>query len=708
MVRTVNSVSVTVALLVAFVFPAVTNADSLYHDMSEYRRMPALIQYESYEKCMESKPSATFCVVKTVVKPDNTSDVWRIIEKYSKHLYQYRHSVLTRGVCVENCEKLVSDLNESQRKQFNQKEFDVDFQYITNDWLLPNISAFRQQHGSVINICQNYKLQTEYGLSAFSKIEHCTNSATITRKEDFWDILFWFTLISLVLLSIFSTFCDIRLGKDGDLDYYQRPLKDKKSYLLTAFSFRRNIHRLIEAPGDDQFQRDLGFLDALRVLAMIIVIFSHVLIGERMITSQSPEVVEISDSMAAMQIIAAICPYTVNIFLSVSGFLLAVFFVRYTEGKRFNLSHLWMGIVNRYLRSFPVYLVVMLYTVSVSDLLQYSPSAYQFMVLSRAVCRKKWWVNFLYISNYYQPEELCLIHTWYLSADFQLFVVGLVAMMLIWRFPQSWKWIMGSLFAVGFALPAIRTYIFALDAMMPISNKGHNLRLWYERWYVNFYQTSDVHCASYFAGMFVGIIYHKIRKNEQIIKNSLIFKVLQYSILPLAVAFFLPAPFFNQLDLPKPSLWMGIYAGLHRWTFAITLAVIILMYIFNESGTLFGWLRESRILQNPVLRVSGRLSFSVYLIHMSVLEAVMSNQHEAVRLSIAMMVTVFCSVTMISYALAFAAFVTIEKPLDVIFKQLLAGGSGKSGPRIDHQSSQHNPAQGFNSNKPNLKVRQRV
>ncbi|XP_053686958.1 O-acyltransferase like protein-like [Sabethes cyaneus] len=599
MVRSANlGLETIVAVAVAFSLPIVAQADSTYHDMSEYRRMPKLYQYDSYENCMQSKPAATFCVVKTVVKPDNKSEIWEIIE------------------------------------------------YIINDWLLPNISALRQQHGSVINICQNYKLQTEYNLSSFSEIEYCTT------------------------------------GEIGARTY--------ESNLLTAFSVRRNIHRLTEAPPDNQFQQDLGFLDAVRVLAMTIVIFSHVLIGERMTTSQTPELAEIADSMSVTQIFAAICPYTVNIFLAVSGFLLAVFFIRYTENKRFNLNQLWMGVVNRYLRSFPVYLMVMLYTVSVSDLLQYSPSAYQFMVLSKAACRGKWWINFLYISNYYQPQELCLIHTWYLSADFQLFVIGLAAMMVMWRYPQSWKWIMGTLFGVGFALPAIRTYVFALDAMMPISNKGHHLRLWYERLYVDFYQTTDVHCASYFAGMFVGIIYHKIRKNEQLIKKSRIFKVLQYLIVPLLLAFFLPAPVFNELDLPKPSLWMGLYAGLHRWVFAISLAVIFLMYIFNESGTLFGWLRESRILQNAFIRVSGRLSFSIYLIHLSVLEAILSNQHEAVRLSMALMITVFCSVTMISYILAFLAFVFIEKPCDIMFKQLLSGGSGNSGPRKNAEEGQNN------------------
>lgn len=49
------------------------------------------------------------------------------------------------------------------------------------------------------------------------------------------------------------------------------------------------------------------------------------------------------------------------------------------------------------------------------------------------------------------------------------------------------------------------------------------MRLWYNRWYIDYYQTTDVHCASYFSGLFVGIIYHKVRENKQILENSKVY-----------------------------------------------------------------------------------------------------------------------------------------------------------------------------------------
>lgn len=49
-------------------------------------------------------------------------------------------------------------------------------------------------------------------------------------------------------------------------------------------------------------------------------------------------------------------------------------------------------------------------------------------------------------------------HTWYLAADFQIFMYALVFMMLAWRFPK-WR---SSIFATGFLIaiimPVIVTY----------------------------------------------------------------------------------------------------------------------------------------------------------------------------------------------------------------------------------------------------------
>ncbi|KHJ80953.1 hypothetical protein OESDEN_19366 [Oesophagostomum dentatum] len=37
-------------------------------------------------------------------------------------------------------------------------------------------------------------------------------------------------------------------------------------------------------------------------------------------------------------------------------------------------------------------------------------------------CRKNWWTNVLYINNIIDPNNMCLIISWYLAADFQIYI----------------------------------------------------------------------------------------------------------------------------------------------------------------------------------------------------------------------------------------------------------------------------------------------
>lgn len=41
--------------------------------------MPALFHYENVTECFEKYPTSAYCVVKTVLKPEESSDVWRAI-----------------------------------------------------------------------------------------------------------------------------------------------------------------------------------------------------------------------------------------------------------------------------------------------------------------------------------------------------------------------------------------------------------------------------------------------------------------------------------------------------------------------------------------------------------------------------------------------------------------------------------------------------
>lgn len=49
-------------------------------------------------------------------------------------------------------------------------------------------------------------------------------------------------------------------------------------------------------------------------------------------------------------------------------------------------------------------------------------------------CEKYWYAALLHIQNFVNPNNICLDHTWYLSPDFQLFLLSPLLVYPLWKF----------------------------------------------------------------------------------------------------------------------------------------------------------------------------------------------------------------------------------------------------------------------------------
>jgi peptidoglycan/LPS O-acetylase OafA/YrhL len=58
-------------------------------------------------------------------------------------------------------------------------------------------------------------------------------------------------------------------------------------------------------------------------------------------------------------------------------------------------------------------------------------------------CQRWWWSSLLLVQNYVNLDEKCLDHTWYLSADWQLFLITPAVVMLLKKFGGKFLAVMG-------------------------------------------------------------------------------------------------------------------------------------------------------------------------------------------------------------------------------------------------------------------------
>lgn len=110
--------------------------------VEKYYKMPPLNFFEDYDECMGVHGSgATYCYVQTIITPDKSSDIYQQIETFSSLKKQhFRHDKLTRGICIDSCEKLLDDLNITGNELYVPK-FEIDFRVnINSNW---NCNAIR-------------------------------------------------------------------------------------------------------------------------------------------------------------------------------------------------------------------------------------------------------------------------------------------------------------------------------------------------------------------------------------------------------------------------------------------------------------------------------------------------------------------------------------------------------------------------------------
>jgi hypothetical protein len=87
--------------------------------------MPHLNKFDDYDECMDVyKDQAKYCYVRSAIKPDGNSEIYKFIAEFSSNVKQhFRHDRLTRGVCINSCAKLIINLD-SDANSYYQPDFD--------------------------------------------------------------------------------------------------------------------------------------------------------------------------------------------------------------------------------------------------------------------------------------------------------------------------------------------------------------------------------------------------------------------------------------------------------------------------------------------------------------------------------------------------------------------------------------------------------
>ncbi|KAL3271385.1 hypothetical protein HHI36_021869 [Cryptolaemus montrouzieri] len=269
----------------------------------------------------------------------------------------------------------------------------------------------------------------------------------------------------VILITILSTIYEIVI------DYKEMEAKHEA---LIAFSMYSNGKKLIRSSKN---QDQLLCLNGLKALSMGWVVLGHTYanIGTSAAADNLFAINDWMNDLKNMPIMSA--TLSVDTFFTIGGVLTMYTFMK-TEymGLEKSFKAVPLMYLHRYLRLTPALAILVL--IYASGLLKYVsdgprwPSIDDFLI---TVCSKYWWSSLLYTQNYANDENVCVLQSWYLSVDMQLFLLSPFILIPLKKWPKHVLGCMYGLIVLGIAIPFYIGYSNKLSGLGLSSMMQHSL-----------------------------------------------------------------------------------------------------------------------------------------------------------------------------------------------------------------------------------------
>jgi peptidoglycan/LPS O-acetylase OafA/YrhL len=457
-----------------------------------------------------------------------------------------------------------------------------------------------------------------------------------------WGDIFFTSVLALVLgLVVWCTAYDVMLMK----------LKREPAHpIYLAFSVVTNGKKILHVNRSTN-PNQIQCLNGLRFISMMWVIAGHGFVAmEQVPIINYAEVGAYIDNVKAQYIGAA--PISVDTFFFLSGFLLAFGYLK-TAAKLPPLKQA-LGVplmmVHRYLRLTPAMAMMYLTVITIYRLTGTGPLWDIVAKTMRDPCKQYWWSFFLYIQNYYNYDDLCMTHTWYLSADMQMFILAplvLIPVAILIKANRSnlaiWSLLVLIVICVIFPM-GIRFADQTIDNVYDTHSRFNN----------------------YLIGMLLAVIMRDPRFSRFPF-HKITNLVIWCFVLVACVAFNL---YYHSIIRVYEHTSDTLFYGLYRPLWCFSLAWLIYSCYHGYGGPV-NW-----FLSLPVFQIGARLSYCMYLLHAVIQMYWVGLIRTPFYWGDYMVFYIWCGHFVVTMVLSAVWCLAFESPMITIEKYLL-GGVGK-------------------------------
>ncbi|CAO1428231.1 unnamed protein product [Diamesa tonsa] len=484
-------------------------------------------------------------------------------------------------------------------------------------------------------LSKNNLLTTDYDQRVFCN----TNNILEMRNIDLLASLF-FTFFLLVL--IVSTVYDVTM----------RQMNQKQELIFSAFSIYTNGLKLLETQSSND---DIDCLYGIRALSIMWIIHGH-----RVQTYFYFPIINRVQLHEWLKTIPSTFSTSttigVNTFFLLSGFLVTKNILqRLDKTKKLLILPMFL---HRYLRLTPVVVATIFCVLSLQR--YFGDGPYQkFMVESYYdACEKYWWSSMLYIQNFVNPDKMCLPHSWYLSTDFQLFLMSPIIVYPLWKYGNRFFFFLPILALVSIG------YIFITSMEMGIGVFSvHNIIVRRKLYNQYFYLPPYARMCAWLFGIMTAYILHNTKEFKIIIPKRLN-ALLWFLSMSAVISIILGMYSFQDDDHLQSQFMNSLYLAFGHLGWSMALSWIIFACHHGYGSFI------NHFLSLSVWKIISRFGLSIYLTHILAQMAIFGSQKQPAYFNEFLKTHFFFGDFVLSVGVALLAYLTFEAPVLNIEKYL--------------------------------------
>ncbi|KAB0804317.1 hypothetical protein PPYR_01287 [Photinus pyralis] len=623
-------------LCIFVIVPSEADIKSSVSD-ADYNEMPLLFHVDDYDRCMALKQKALYCSVTIQLSPFHTnhSKVWKTIEKVISNEKYYRHDRLRHMICVRqfcpSTSKKISILKHDETSLKDEISECYSDKY-----------AHLDLNGSVTQI----RCETDQPRYSLDLLDICIAA------------LYGVILLFLIIGTVYEGTARLKTKEE-----YEALTTSTCGSIISCFSLIKNWKRLA-GKSTNVDVRPLKCMNGLRTCNIMAVILSHTFILSLAVPSVNPTFLETASEKPVYMLVMN-GTVVIQTYFVMAGWLLSYnFFKIFEKEKRLKISYIILAFVQRYIRLTPCLALVIAFNATWLYHLGSGPFWDKIVGDEYRNCRNNWWVNLLYINNYYDFQNTCMLHTWYLGADTQLFILALLVMALIWKCKKYLKVIFGTCLIVSFIVPGVVNYIYDYDIIVRYYPEPLYRIVLHVNEFRLMYITAHTNIGGYVIGMIFGYIYYAYKDIN--VFNKRFYQLLWWLFIwgvPLTVIF-IAHSFYQETYVPS-RIGAAIYTTVGRNFFALAIALAT----FGVTQKI-GWFLRSCIVWSP-FQIMGRITYCVYLVHLSLIRIRIGQGRTPVYSSVYTLLTSTLTDIFMSFIFGLFLCLFVELPTSALQKLML-------------------------------------